>query len=385
MKKIRLIILIFLINSIGYCQLPKITNIFIEADIRQVLRDISTQAKIPIICDDTVRGVITVELEEVELEKALEMVLAPGGYVFKKIENYYLVGSPDVDNPTFRLLSETEYITPNYIKAEDIPRLLSRHFLEYIQVDAKSNTLAITAPRQIIERIKKDIACIDKPAPQIMIEAMVIELSEEARKTLGIDWTTMEWSDKFTIAKSKEFDYSITGAYSIKGLFNIIDTLVKEGKAEIKATPRLLTTNAQKASIYVGKEEYLPLITGRPGYEYTRLEEVKVGVNLEITPYIAKEKDEITVEIEPQVSEVIGKGLEGYPIVSKRSVKTIVCVKDGQTIIIGGLLEKTKATRKIRIPILSKIPLIGNLLFSHTHTTLEETEVMIFITPHILK
>lgn len=166
------------------------------------------------------------------------------------------------------------------------------------------------------------------------------------------------------------------------GLLNFINLLVKEGKGEIKANPRIVTLENKPAIIYIGREEYHQIAS--EGYGYGgRLESIKTGISLLITPYIAENGD-ITVEIETEVSDVIGERIEKMPIVNKRNVKTQVRIKDGETIIIGGLLQKTKAREKVRIPILGRIPVLS-FVFCRTSAVVRETETVLFITPRIVR
>lgn len=359
---------------------PLITNVFIDTDIRQALRDIAAQAQVTIIPDDSVQGVISIELKDVPLEKALKMLLLTGGYVFKKIEDYYLIGSPHPDNPTFPLLASVERVKLNYLKVENISNLLLETYSKYIRVDKKENILIITAPPNIIEEIKAYIKKIDVPPKQILIETVVTELSREARKELGIDWGAGGGTGRVKL----ETDLTLHGAYVSGGVSShamaTIKMLVERGKAKIRANPRVLTLDGKSANIHIGREEYHPL----PGtaYQPPRFDKISSGITLTITPYIGGD-DEITVEIAPEVSDVSAIGKEGYPIISKRTVKTTVNVKNGNTIVIGGLIQQKEENRLSKIPVLGSIPIL-NLLFRKTRLDTSETEIVIFITPHII-
>lgn len=367
---------------------PLITNVFFETDISQVLRDISTQAKIPIIPDDTVRGVITVELQDVPLSKALEMVLAPKGYMFCKFDNYYLVGLADPTGPSFAKLTSTEFLNLNYLQAEDLLTLIPQSFLSFIQVNKGKNLVTITAPDPLIERIKNDIALIDIPPQQVVIESLIAEISKEGIRNIGTNWN-FKWKDssvtlKKETDKTSKISYTITNDLTSQALITFIDMLVKEGKAEIKANPKVVTLTGQQAKIKLSREEFYQLLSGRVGYESVTLKAIESGIILDITPYISQ-KGEITVKIISEVGDVAGEGTpQGLPIINKRNVETKVRVKEGETIIIGGLTQKKKKNSLVKIPVLGSIPIIG-FFFKQVKTITEETEVMIFITPHIIK
>ena len=370
---------------------PLVTNVFYETDIREALRDISAQTKIRIIPDETVQGVISVELKDVPLEEALRMILAPGGYTFRKMpEGYYLVGSATPTSPSFSLLTKTEYIKLNYIKAEDAPKLISSFFHPYIQINKETNALIVTAPPEIIARLKKDLAKIDQPPRQITIEAVIVELSEEGRKSLGITWGSMS-EGGFSVYPPSSLDYTKEegkGSYSISGTLSYdllirVNTLVSEGKAKIRANPRIATLEGKEAQIYIGKEEWYLINVGTGAQAYYTLQSIPTGVILKITPYVT-ENNQITVKITPEVSEVAGKGATNLPVVTKRTATTIVRVNDGETIAIGGLLQEQKSETNSGVPLLQNIPLIGSF-FRHKKTITTNRDVVIFITPHIMK
>jgi len=374
---------------------PLITNVFYENEIKEALAAISAQTGINIITDQTVYGFVSLELIDVPFEEALRRILAPLGFTFRRMVGYYLVGAAYPDNPSFPLLSVTERLVPNYIKAQNVPGLLSGFYAPFLKVSPETNTLTITASPEIIERIKQDLAKIDVPPRQVMIEALVTEFSKEASKSLGIDmgWLGTKGGRKlsviFPIGDLLDSTLGITyvrpGA-EVEGWVGdfkgTLKALVQDGKVNIRANPRVATLEGQKATIIIGKEEYYVIVTGVAPYSYGQLERIPFGVSLNIVPYIS-DKGEITVEIQPEVSDVVGTGPTGLPVVSKRAVSTKIRVKDGETIVIGGLLQKNESTVKRKIPLLGDIPILG-LLFSRTDKRVDEVETVVFITPHIL-
>ena len=166
---------------------PLITNVFYDTDILQALRDISAQAGIPIIPDGSVQGLVSLEVVNVPLEECLSRLLAPHGFTFRRYKDYYIVGSPRPDNVSSYLLTTTEQIRPNYLKAKDIATLISDYYTPFVKVNETANLIAITASPDIIEHFKKDIAAIDKPPRQVLIEALVTEVSSDGLQALGID------------------------------------------------------------------------------------------------------------------------------------------------------------------------------------------------------
>ncbi len=369
-----------------------ITNVFFETDLREALRDISAQSGVTIIPDDTVQGVVTLDLKNVPLEKCLEMMLMGGGYTFKKIDNYYLVGAAVPDNPTFNRLTETKYIKTNYIKAKDVPKFLPEFFTDFIQVNEDVNMLTVTASPEIIARIEEDIAKIDIPLKQVMIQAIVTDFSKGVTKELGINWE-WEWDNTKGINSTASgsagmedllgtFTYATTGKLT-RSILVKLNALIRTGEVKLRANPRIVTLDGQEASIFIGKEQYYSIVSGPVNYPYTTLEAITAGITLKITPYVSENGD-ITVEIQPEVSDVTVEATEDrLPVITKRQVNTKVRVKDGETVIIGGLTNQTEFERVTRVPVLGYIPIIG-FFFKNKKKTVEETEVVIFITPSIL-
>ncbi|MEO0093654.1 MAG: secretin N-terminal domain-containing protein [candidate division WOR-3 bacterium] len=378
---------------------PLITNVFYDTDILQALRDISAQAGIPIIPDGSVQGLVSLEVTDVPLEECLRRLLAPYGFTFRRFKDYYLVGSPKPDNVASYLLTVTEQIKPSYYKAKELASLLSDYYTPFIKVNENSNVISITASPEIIERFKNDVAAIDKPPRQVLIEALITEVSRDGLQALGIDWsgsvnrrndTIFSLQLLTNIAKLADTTFGMIFGNVTKTLGSFtysftpsLQALVTQGKANIRANPKIVTLDGQKASIMVGREAYYEILTGPINYQYTQLQMIKYGISLDIIPYISRDGKEITLEVTPQVSDVVGQGITNLPILNTRSAKTQVRVKDGEKIVIGGLFQKGERTEMRKIPFLGDIPFLG-LLFRTTRKVAQETEVVIFITPHIL-
>ncbi|MCR4426037.1 MAG: hypothetical protein NUW23_07610 [Firmicutes bacterium] len=367
-----------------------VTNVFDGADILGVLRDVSAQTGVNIIPDYTVEGWVTLELNEVPLEKALEMILAPGGYTFVKIGDYYLVGSAASDNPTFALLSNTEVVKLKYVKAENAARLLSDHFTPYVKVGTTDNVLVITGSRAMIQRIKEDLAQIDRPIPQVLMEVLVVEVSSDTGKSFKTDWRYQgsrgESDPAIPLSGFVDFVGGIWGGkLTIQGgLESVVASmrlLVDDGKAEIHATPRLAALDGESAEIFLGRDQYLVIDTSTDSTTSTRLETIRTGISLKFTPRIS-DNGEILIKIQPEVSDAVAVS-GGLPQVNRRSVSTTLRVKDGETIVIGGLNLKSEHEVKSKVPLLGDLPVVG-LLFSSTKKAATETETVIFITPKIL-
>ncbi len=364
-----------------------ITNVFVDTELRQALRDISAQAGINIIADNTVQGWVTADLKDVPLEKALEIVLAGGGYTYRWMGDYYLVGLPDIKNSTFNSITSTEHIKIKYLDARSIAGLLSDFYTPYIKVDPVNNIITITSSREIIERIKRDIAKLDKPRKQVIIEAVVLEISETGGQSLeGSFGITLPVGEPATTTGTAGLNYSYLGgiAFSLDAAQKIwfkLKALVEEGKADVKASPKISTLDGKEASIELGREEYVIITTGTETSLTRTLQMIKGGITLKILPRIIEsegnESDSMFLTISAEVSDV-QMGVE-TPTALRRIVSTTVKIKDNQTVVIGGLKQESEREVIDKVPILGDIPIIGTL-FSSKRRTKEVSDILILIT-----
>ncbi len=395
-------------DTLGFKQIPPdttevekppeafVSNSFFETDLRQVLTDISQETGVPILWDATVEGLVTYEAEDQPLEDVLKAILLPAGYTFSLQKGIYYVGSPKPDDPAFGLLSRTEVMTLSNIEAKEAVSLLSDYFKPFVKASNKANIVCITAPPATVERIRGDLTLLDQPPVQILIEVVFTEISTAALRKMGLDWWITRSAGKSSFEIGTDHTdipgAGLLGTYTELGLdigkYTVdlaasLEMLVETGDAKIRANPRIATLNGRTAEISLITDQYFIIATSvSQYYQYNTLQSVSSGIKLEITPY-ASASGMITVYVKPEVGDVIGAGAEGLPEINKRAARTSVRVKDGETFTIGGLnIQKEKIRRK-KVPLLGHIPLLG-YLFRYDEREVSDTEIVIFITPHIL-
>ena len=368
-----------------------VTNVFDSTDLSSVLRDVSAQTGVNIIAEPAVQGWVTLELFDVPLEKALEMILTPLGYTFVKVDDYYVVGSADVASPIFPLLSRTEVVKLNYIGADRAANQLSDHFKANVKVNTVENTVTITGTEAQVARIKADLALLDQPSPQVVLEAVVMEVTVDAGNSLRADWRYEGKSGPSDpgMPGSGFIDF-VSGIWGGKisltgGLHQALASikfLVDSGKARIHASPRLAALDGESAEIFLGKDRYY-LVTTSNGAATTssRLESIRTGISLKFTPRVAAD-GQVFLKIQPEVSDAV-EGPDGLPLVSTRRASTTVLVRDGETLVIGGLKLESEYESESKVPILGDLPVMG-LLLSSTKKESVETETVILISPKIL-
>lgn len=351
-----------------------ISNVFMDSDIRQALNDVANSAGVTIVCDSSVTGNISVELKSVTLEKALELIVTANGFCYKKMEGYYLVGSGAFDSPSFTTFAVSELVRPQYTKAQKMSELLSSTYEKYVRVSKDGDLLSLTAQPAILARIKADIAKFDVAPRQILLEAAIVEISSSASNDFGLTWN---WN-KFASPTAGAFSYAEAGAKDVVNL----KAIVASGKGKIKANPRIMALEGELAEITVGQDAFYAFTTGPANYPYTTLQSIKTGITLKMEAQLSQ-SDEITVHLEPEVSDATGLTQSGYPVNTVRKASCTVRVRDGQTIAIGGLKQQSEQRSRTKVPILGDLPLVG-AAFRQSKRSVLDSDVVILVTPHIV-
>jgi len=272
-----------------------------------------------------------------------------------------------------------------------------------VNADVQTNSLVITTPERNFDAVKDIIRQLDIVRGQVWLEITVVEVTLSEDTKLGLEWMWREgkhlgkkdWEGEFGTAFQLS-DEAIGFTYKVfnKNLTALLHALAKENKVRVLSTPSLLTRDNQAATLSKGKDiPYLQSAQrdqfGNIIYDYDFLQDI--GINIEITPHIAKmkelkegEKRTVGLDITTMnVSSFIEYTDFNAPITSDSTVVTYVDVEDGEQIVIGGMIrsETTKVVHKI--PILGSIPFLGRL-FKKTQDITEDTELLILITPHII-
>jgi general secretion pathway protein D len=253
-------------------------------------------------------------------------------------------------------------------------------------------------PEKIAE-INMVVAELDKPPIQILIESKLVELAPVTKNELGIDWDkTLDIlynSDK--LANEKILSVSSGAVFSTERSVQMgklsavqyaamIDFLKTKTDAKLVSNPRLLATDNEESSISVGKT--VPVASIQRGMggqsDMVTFDYKEISVRLNVTPHVSG-SDEITMYVNPVIEEISDwKILFGNeaPVTDKRSVNSIVTVKNGETVVIGGLIRSVESRTTKKVFLLGSLPLIGKL-FQHEMMQDTQTDLMIFITPTI--
>lgn len=297
-----------------------------------------------------------------------------------------------------------EFIPIKYGSVRDIQNLAKTMVpdLQY-NVDERLGLLIVEGSDAAIEQLQELLATIDRPLDQVMLDVKVVDLSENGSKNLGATFGAPNAPGTFqtTFAEVAPL-YDVTGqaisaaapaATSLTGLAigpfprtplviqSTLSFLVTNNEAKILASPRVATQTGKNALIHVGDK--FPIVFFDPRAGQFQVTYVDIGVKLNVKPDI-KADGYIVAEMQPEVSNLVGLVNNQYPRTTVRTVNSTMRVKDGDTIILGGLIREDEVNNVSKIPLLGDLPIFG-VLFRQISATTNRSEVIMMMTPHIMK
>lgn len=404
-------------ESISVSEEGLISLDFREADIRNVLQILALKSGVNIVSSPEVNGIITIRLNQVPWKQALEVILRTNGFAYDQRGNIITVTTVE-DMKRKRedaiLLADqeplsTETFTLNFGKASEIIVSIEKMKSDRgsIDFDDRTNTLIITDIPGKIELMGGVIQKLDTTTPQVLIEAKIVETNFVDQENLGIDWVTKATitgsarphtypftvstankyasGSNFPAAADTDFTYGTLDFAQVQAVFELLKT---KTDTNILSSPRIVTLDNQPAQIVVGEQYPIPTYTYNEeqarlqvsGWEYK-----DIGIIFDVTPHV-NSAGFVTLEIEPKITEIkdfVTVENTSLPRLTNESANTKVLIKDGETVVIAGLVKnKTIDTRK-KTPILGDIPIVG-LVFQKKETQVDKQDLMIFMTPHVI-
>ena len=371
-----------------------VSNVFVDTDLRQAISDLAAQANVVIAMDPSVGGLVTCTLDEVALDQALEILLAGTGFVVNKTPDYYLVCSSDPKSPAFSMISGTRVVKLNYAKASAAMKLVSPAFRGYVQAADESNTLCVTASPALMERILADISQFDAPPQHVLLEARIMVLENADLLDLGIQWTwprvlagTFSDSDHHGGGLTPSWPWGIRigytpGADFTSALALSLDFLSQNGQATLIACPQVMAQDGESAEMKVNTEEYFEIVS-EGLYVTSNLQKIETGTMLQMVPRIGRDGT-ITLAMTTEVSDVVARGENDYPVISRRTASSTIRVQDGGTAVIAGLLDKKDESVQSRLPGLWRIPVFG-YLGRRENSRSTSRQVAVFVTARLLQ
>ena len=238
----------------------------------------------------------------------------------------------------------------------------------------RQNVVVVSGNTELQSTVRTLLHDLDAPGRQVMIDVRVADVQPINDNTnVGVQFGGASYGT----GAFAQFPYTLTKSSLVVNAQ--IDALIQRGHASILAQPRIMTLNNREASLLVG-EQY-PVVTVNQQTGFPSVQTIDVGVRLRVTPTIGADGT-ITADLHPEYSQIIGFN-NNFPIVANRKVDATLRVRDGETIVLGGLFSDVNAETVTKFPILGDLPVLGGF-FRNRQTSHNKDEVVFFITPHVL-
>ncbi|MBU0691164.1 type IV pilus secretin PilQ [bacterium] len=364
-----------------------------QADIRTVLRSIAEFSGTNIVAGSEVTGPVTVLLNNVPWREALDNVLKINDFVSVEENGVIRVTThKDIANAAKLEALETQIFNIEYARADQLRDVTSKLLTERgkVQSDVRANALIITDIPNVLADLGRIVKDLDKPTAQVLIEAKIVQVDHSRSRELGINWTAGNLSNPLANTRAGgNVDLGVkdpTGSFTLGKLENganinaMLSALEDEKHAEVLSQPSVLINDNELATIISGKR--IPINTlDLSGNLVTRFYDVAVKLN--VTPHI-NPNNEVLMTLNPEVADLSGEStVAGGIIILTSEVRTTLLVKDGETVVIGGVIRSKQGSTDRRVPLLHAIPLFGRL-FEYTVDTEDKSEILVFVTPHVI-
>jgi type II secretory pathway component GspD/PulD (secretin) len=366
---------------------PLVTVTFFDSDLREALKELALQTRTNILIDENVKGVITMDVKDVPLEKTLRMMLIGGGYSYRKVDDFYIVGLPDPKNPAFSGLSESMVYYLKNISADSARSLMPGIYEPYVRFDNGKDSVSVIAPPELLEKIIADIQKIDGERKQIKIKALVTEIGNEVLKEWGMNLLNIDFNATGKGDRTLGLDI-VSGLITSEGDANFghftttIKAMVDEKKATIHADPVLVVTEGKSGDLFVGEKRTLILYSTGTYSTSSSTENVEAGITLKVTPKIVG--DQIELAVSQKVSNFDDDDSKDEIVVKSREYNSTVRFLPGQTVMVAGLTQMNTTDSIIKTPILGDIPIVG-YLFKQKSKSKGDSQLLVFLTAEVVK
>jgi type IV pilus assembly protein PilQ len=398
----------------------KLSLNFQDIDVRSVLQLIADFTNLNLVASDTVQGGITLRLQNVPWDQALDLVLKTKGLDKRKVGNVLLVAPADEiaarerqELESLKQISELaplrrELLQVNYAKAADIAKLFQSvtsgdsktDERGSITVDDRTNNIIAYQTQDRLDELRRIVSQLDIPVRQVMIEARIVEANVDYDKALGVRWGGSSTHGNFTTGGNG----TVTGVGNTNGPYvdmgvadptssiglgfltnnTILDlelsAMEKTGNGEVVSQPKVVTSDKETAKILKGTEVPYQEASSSGA---TSVSFKEASLSLEVTPQITPDNRIIMeVKVTKDEPDYVNTVL-GVPPIKKNEVNAKVLVADGETIVIGGVFSNTQSKVVDKVPFLGDVPYVGRL-FRRDVVSEKKSELLVFLTPRIM-
>ncbi len=371
----------------------KVSLEFRDTDIRDVFRALAKAVDLNIVLDQSVSGTVTVGFRDVPFAQAFDWLLKISNLSYRNLGDTIIIGKEDRLKELFDKKETKVFVLSNALASNVVKAVSDITGMDSIIVDPRMNALIVKASPSDLKRVEEVIKLLDQEVPQVMVEAKLVGITLERGKSLGFILSNIS-KGKFyniNITPGSEITISYSSDEKASAAFDAtINAWVSSGRARVLASPSVATLSGMKAVVNLTRDyKYYSRVEEISDSEKTitqKWETITYGPQLVITPYVGEE-DKITLDIDIDVS-IVTRWIEyrdqRVPEIGHRKVTTKLRVKDGQPIIIGGLITEEDVKNLLKVPLLGDIPFLGTLFRSETSSRTRE-EVVLIVTPRILK
>jgi len=383
---------------------------FQDVEVRSVLQVLADHAAINLVASDSVQGRITLRLDAVPWEQALDLVLRSKGLGRRQEGNVLLVApvsellEQSRDDHAGRALHaqsqplQRELLPVRHANAADLADLLltttslgqpSEVGAGSLTADVRTNTLILHQTAERMSELRALIAQLDVPVRQVMIEARIVEVSVDREQGLGVRWGAGLHHERVRAGKELFVDLGVQRPAGVLGLGLLrgdhlldleLSAMERNGTAEIISQPKVFTADKETARILKGTE--VPYQeTSKSGATSTSFREA--SLSLEVTPQITPDGSVImTVRVTKDEPDFVN-ALNDVPPIRKNEVNAKVRVTDGDTVVIGGVYSTSQNKVVDKVPFLGDLPYVGRL-FRRDALQEKKSELLVFLTPRIM-
>jgi type IV pilus assembly protein PilQ len=388
------------------CESGLVTIDVINAPLAEAVAAVGRQCGVSMSVQSQLEGIVSISFSDKSFDEALTSLLLTTLYTFRKVNNLYFVGKKDAEG-----LFDSKLIQLKHLIASDVEPLIPVTLGKQVAVKVvkEHNGLLVTGPRTSIAEIESFIGQIDVPTAQVLFEVLVVDYSTTDRAEFSLTANNFGKDDKGhtyypnidIAANGDKINDNLNslsrnlGIHSLGTLpsdfFVHLQMMQQQGKANILSHPRIASLNGHSASIKIGTTQYFKLnsTTVYPSQQSNlstqtsqRFETIEADMSLEVVPFVMT-SGEIVVEVKPEFStpaQALNDSIA--PTINRRILNSTVRLRNGETIVLGGLAQTSKSATIQKFPILGSIPILGRL-FQNRSTTDVSTELSIYITPFV--
>lgn len=387
-----------------------------NADIHEVLDLMSEQGNLNILAGKSVQGKVSATLNGVDIDSALAAILKSTGYVARREGKFIFVGTPEEFDSLEQSLDKvgTRVFRPNYMSAADLQALItpiltpktgvvsvstpSKSGIATDDSTAEGNAFAggevvvVRDYEAVLAQVDQLVTEVDVRPLQVAIEAMILSIKLNDENRFGVDFQLLRNKQNIRFASGSPltdlakvtFDGGLKFGFLDSSLGVFLDALETTGDVAVIATPRLMVVNKHRAEILIGAQKGYVNTTQTETSVTQNVQFLDIGAQLRLRPFISSD-GLIRMEVHPELSDgnVEVKGNFTLPNKEVTKVTTNIMIRDGCTVVIGGLMRDTLTNTTTGIPLLGSLPLVG-VAFRHSDETIERREVLVLITPRIV-